>query len=117
MTQSACSEPSCTCEIEGWIDMNINDTNISSPVLEVAYCITPIKSNSTCDIATPTITMVYNIPELGNWVEDVINVAWDSPSCSTLYRNVPQGTGIQNIRCDISSTSGCTTSGVVINKN
>ncbi len=117
VTQSGCEETKCTCEVEGWLDMNINDSNISAPILEVAYCMTPIKSNSTCNIATPTITMVFNIPEAGNWVENVINVNWDSPSCSTLYRNVPQGTGIQNVRCDISSTSGCSTKSVTINRN
>ena len=103
--------------MEGWLDMNINDSNISAPVLEVAYCMTPIKSNSTCNIATPTITMVFNIPEAGNWVEDVINVNWDSPSCSTLYKNVPPGTGMKDISCEVNSNRGCSTDAVDINPN
>ena len=116
--QEACAT-SCTCKIEGWIDMTMGSADPSYNTLEVAYCLTARKSASTCNITKPTATMIFfdkNAAQNVLGEKDLSLMNWDSPYCGTEYYNTPSGTQLSNIMCQLTSTSGCVTRDVTINK-
>ena len=117
--QEACASPSCTCSLEGYIDMTMGSSDPSYNTLEVAYCLTARKSASTCNITKPTATMIFfdkNAAQNVLGEKDLSLMNWDSPYCGTEYYTVPTGTQLSNIMCQLTSTSGCVTRDVTINK-